>query len=435
MQKTNYALIYFGIIVLSLLYMYYFFMPINIKDISYELINNKIYAHVNLSGNTNSSYCITNTNSVEVLNHKCSIMLEDDNTLIIKNRFNSKSYNLYPEIDKVIDFSTTYTKTYIVKNEVKDINIDKIKTIGNPSYKINVKSSDENIVKVLDNNKIKGISDGEVTLEILIEDIKKEIKVISTTLITKPKFETNKKKLSCNKFSESEGKLLDNLLEFRVKEAGYKTRAAAVAAARFLTLEFPYRVPYFYENGRVHKSGVHFVDGEGRYYKKGLYLTKSKFDSIKSSWTGPATWGCPLRNLEDEPRWGYTVGKMVGNGLDCSGFVSWVMVQAGFNPGDIGAGENPGEYQLTDLGKFTKITDDIIKSNTIKVGDLFNYWGHISILIAMDKDYFYIAESLPNFDGVVANKYKKSEVSNTFPYVVFMDQYYKEDGNYTEFYK
>ena len=126
---------------------------------------------------------------------------------------------------------------------------------------------------------------------------------------------------------------------------------------------------------------------------------------------------------------------MVSNGLDCSGFVSWVLVQAGFNPGDIGAGENEDQYQLTDLGDFTKLSMKLINSDKIKVGDLFNYWGHISILVAMDDEYYYIAESLPNFDGVVANKYKKTEVMDTFPYVVLMDRYYKEDGNYTEFYK
>ena len=73
---------------------------------------------------------------------------------------------------------------------------------------------------------------------------------------------------------------------------------AAVVAARFLTLELPYRIPYFYENGRVSDTGVHFVDGEGRYYKKGLYLAESKKKDIIASWTGPAIWGCPLKNLE-----------------------------------------------------------------------------------------------------------------------------------------
>lgn len=28
----------------------------------------------------------------------------------------------------------------------------------------------------------------------------------------------------------------------------------------------------------------------------------------------------------------------MSNGLDCSGFVSWVLLNAGYNPGDLGAG-------------------------------------------------------------------------------------------------
>ena len=68
----------------------------------------------------------------------------------------------------------------------------------------------------------------------------------------------------------------------------------------------------------------------------------------------------------------------------------------------------------------------------IKVGDLFNFWGHISILIGEDKDNYYIAESLNNYKGVVVKKYSKKKVRDTFTYVVLMDDVYKSDGNLTD---
>lgn len=436
MQKVKYVFIYFCIILAVIIYSVFLFMPFEVENVTYELDGNEIYATITIKGNTKNGICISNYDNYDIVDNTCIVKItNEENEVIIKNRFYELKQELSPNISKVMDFGLKFTKTYIVKGETKEIAIDNVSVIGSPIYEVKLTSSDESIVKIVDGNKIKGMSDGEVTVTVSIDDVVKNVKVISTTLITKPKYDINRKPLPCKAFTKAEAKLLDNLLEYRVKEAGYKTRAGAVAAARFLTLEFPYRVDYFYENGRVHKSGVNYVDGEGRYYKKGLYLSTDKYKDIKASYTGPAIWGCPLRNLEDEPRWGYKVGMMVSNGLDCSGFVSWVLVQAGFNPGDIGAGENEDQYQLTDLGDFTKLSMKLINSDKIKVGDLFNYWGHISILVAMDDEYYYIAESLPNFDGVVANKYKKTEVMDTFPYVVLMDRYYKEDGNYTEFYK
>ena len=55
---------------------------------------------------------------------------------------------------------------------------------------------------------------------------------------------------------------------------------------------------------------------------------------------------------------------------------------------------------MTDLGEFVKLTEEVLDSNIIKAGDLFNYWGHISIIVGIKDGVYYVAESLPNFDGV-----------------------------------
>ena len=119
------------------------------------------------------------------------------------------------------------------------------------------------------------------------------------------------------------------------------------------------------------------------------------------------------------------------NGLDCSGFVSWVLKNAGFDPGDIGAGETEYPHQLTDLGDYTPLTVSLIDNGTVKVGDLVNYWGHIGIIVGIDGDNIYVAESLQNFGGVITRLYSKYTISQTFNHVVLMDEYYKNDGNYS----
>lgn len=86
---------------------------------------------------------------------------------------------------------------------------------------------------------------------------------------------------------------------------------------------------------------MNFADGEGRYYHQGLYLTNSKKNSIIASVSGPCIWGCPLYNWEDDLEYGYVWGVKKPNGLDCSGFVSWILYNGGFDPGDNGFGVRP----------------------------------------------------------------------------------------------
>lgn len=74
-------------------------------------------------------------------------------------------------------------------------------------------------------------------------------------------------------------------------------------------------------------------------------------------------------------------------------------------------------------------------SGKIKTGDLFNFWGHIALIIGQDEKNYYVAESLPHLGGVIAKTYPKSTVANTFEFVVFMDEFYKKDGNLTDYWK
>lgn len=278
--------------------------------------------------------------------------------------------------------------------------------------------------KKVGNTKIQAVANNKVVAN---TDV-----VVTDVIVSRPKtFNNNKEFLSCAVYTHEEAMLLDEILEFRIEEVGYGTRAAAVEAARFLTLEFPYRISYYWESGRLNNTGRHYVDGEGRYYHKGLYLDESKYESIEASLFGPAMWGCKLMSYEDDPP-NFVPGVKYPNGLDCSGFVTWALFNGGFDVGDRGAGESPSEGQLTDLGEFKLLTNELINSGKIKVGDLFNFWGHIAILIGQDEDNYYIAESLNNYKGVVVKTYSKKKVRNTFKYVVLMDSVYNGDGNLTD---
>ena len=105
--------------------------------------------------------------------------------------------------------------------------------------------------------------------------------------------------------------------------------------------------------------------------------------------------------------------------------MTWALYNGGLEPGDIGTG------QIPKISDYVPITDYLIRSDKIKVGDLFSAWWHISMLVGIDDNHYYIAESLPTLDGVVVEKYKKSDVHYWFTHVVLMDDFYNGDGNLT----
>ena len=409
-------------------------IELNKYDIDSDTLSIKITKNKNFFNKKFVCVLYNNDSKVEYVgqNNECNLNVINNNySLYLENINKSKSkvYKLDKEINNVLYFKFNEDTVYLAIDE--EDTIDYSDKLLNTDFDYEFKSKNEEIAKV-ENNKIIGIGSGETY--IYSDKIDDTLKVVVTDLITKPTLSTKRKEIiACNKYTDEENELLDNILSYKTHKVGYSTRASAVEAARFLTLEFKYRIPYFYENGRLIKSALPIVDGEGRYYNEGLYLSKSKENNITKTFNGPAMWGCPLKNGTEDTVYGYVIGALKPNGLDCSGFVSWVLKNGGFDPGDIGAGESPtNPNQMTDLGEFTKLTPDLIASDKIKAGDLFNFWGHISIIIGVDDDNYYVAESLPDFGGVAAIKYPKSTVNRTFYYVVLMDDYYKEDGNYTK---
>lgn len=337
------------------------------------------------------------------------------------------------KIDKVVQIKPEKNTYYLYKGQKDKIDYSLV-SLGEADESISYSVNNKNVSVDSDGN-INGLEYGNsiVTLE-TNEGIKASVKVYVSPLITKPKVNTGKPYIKCQQFTAEDAQLIDNMLFDRIDEAGYKTRAGVVAAARFITLEFSYRVHYFYENGRLnnYKPYLH-VDGEGRYYHRGMYLHTSKFSSLDQTgiFVGPAIWGCDLQNYTN---WGpYIAGKNYPNGLDCSGFVSWALLNGGFNVGDIGAGENANHNDLDDLGKKVTITNELMKSGRVKPGDLIGLNGHMAILCGWDSNNYYIAESLNTTGGVVMTVVPKNKLvgKSMYKYIILMDSVYKEDGNLT----
>lgn len=408
------------------------YLVLNHYEVTYETKGTDIYVFLHFKYVRNGTCTIKKT-TAKMLNNSCSfIIYNEKNDIEIKNIIFSKTIELNPNQEKIIDFNVQVKNKYLIKEEEQQINID-VKKMGNPQEHVNYVSKSENICSVSENGLIKAIGNGICKIEITVDNIKKEIEIHSTDLLIPETFNRRKKSLPCNRYSKEENDLLDHYLEQKIDEAGYQTRAGVVAALRFLTLSFPYQINYFFENGRLNNNtGGAYVDGEGRYYHKGLYLNSDRKSNIIKRFSGPAIWGCPLTNWEEQE--GYVRGEKKPNGLDCSGFITWAMYNAGYDPKDTGAGDNTWrDDDLSDIGPHIPITMAFLKQNKLKSGDFIAAQGHAAMVVGITESHVYVAESTVHGNGVNMSKWTYQELVNTneLDYVILMDDYYKKEGNYT----
>ncbi|MBQ6335565.1 MAG: hypothetical protein IJI46_10900 [Erysipelotrichaceae bacterium] len=276
--------------------------------------------------------------------------------------------------------------------------------------------SDDTNIATVSTNRVTGQSVGKTVLRKDCNTYEVEV----TDLIVAPNVDNTKPFLSCGRYSEEENDYLDEILATKIAERGYQTRAAVVQAARFLTLQFPYRMNYFNENGRLP-----YCDGEGRYYHTGLYLNASRYDEVGKTVRGKATWGCPIYSV--------SVNVTLNNAFDCSGFVSWCLLNGGYDPGDLGAGPKPDVFDLADLGPRVRINEESLQN--IKNGDLMSANGHIGILIGIKDDRYYIAETNYGINLRVIDYSPQELMKTSFTHYVAMDEYYGEDGKLNRFWE
>lgn len=367
------------------------------------------------------------SNWILVKNDKCSYNVKT-NKYKINLKYNDNeivSYSKDFNIDGILGININNKKKYVALNDTFNIEAS-LDYVGNVDTKIKYESTNPSVASIDENGVVHASNVGTTKIKVYSSNkMDKDFDITVTDLIRPATLDNSKPIVPCNAHSTEQVQMLDDILASRVEEAGPGTRAAVAVASRFLTLEFPYKVPYFYENGRLTGNGV---EGEGRYYKKGLYIGIEKQNQIKTRMAGPASWGCSLMNYEDD---GYRKPHTYyANGLDCSGYVTWVLVQAGLDLGDIGAGASY-ERDYTDIGELRYNSYELLHSGQVKVGDLIGWDGHIAIIGAMSDTNIYVTESL--LPGVIMDEYDYSSPSSKFysryDYIIDMSNNYKGDGN------
>lgn len=388
----------------------------------------------------NKTYClityddkepnINNNNWLLSENNSCTFNLEkSDFNIYLKYNNKILNINKIDGIGKILNLQINEDKLYLAVDDTFKLEIV-YEVIGNINNDIKWTSSNPEIASVDNEGIITSIVEGNTTITAKINNQEVKSEVIVTKLITKrpDSYNYNRNFLSCGVYTEEDNNLYDEILKARVENVGYQTRAGVVEAARFLTLEFPYKINYYSENGRM-GFREYKVDGEGRYYRQGLYLHSSRFADIEYISQGPKTWGCEMYNT--------VTSRTTKNGLDCSGYITWVLKNGGFDPGDIGAGLTENLPDLTDIGEKKRFTKELIVNKEVKVGDLLSsegpLGGHIALIMAEDDKYYYVTESLwygPH-SGVTVIAYSKETIFNRYYWVMLMDSYYKEDGKYT----
>ena len=381
--------------------------------------------------NSKPVYCVFKygdevSKKIKVKNNKCSYNVVTDAYKVELEYNNGKTITYDEEfnIDGLLGFKLVNKKKYMALNETFNLGIN-LDTVGYMDYLVKYSSSNEDIISVDNYGNLTGKQVGTSTITVTTNNITEKWDIKVSDLIRPTTLNNKKKTVPCNKYSNEQIAELDDILASRVEIAGEGTRAAAVEVSRFLTLEFPYKIPYFYENGRISTNGV---DGEGRYYRKGLYLGVEKQKQIEKVMVGPSSWGCPLTNFEDD---GYMIpNAKYPNGLDCSGYISWILKQAGLDIGDIGAGFS-SRYNYTQVGELNRNSYELLHSGKVKPGDLIGWDGHIAMIGGMTDTKIYVTESL--LPGVIMDEYDysnpRSKFYSRYDHIIDMSGQYKGDGN------
>ena len=395
------------------------------KEISIVIDNNNVFpTQCSLDG-------VNWTN--EVLG-RCNYNLSSGSyTIYIKNAMNEDKKDFEVSINEIKSFDINLSKWYLAPEEKVQI-LSKMDYIGYPDLSISYTSDDENIATVDVNGMVTGHNNGTTKIHVKPQNFEeKTMEVTTTDLIRFQEIDLGKPKLTCGQYTHEEAALLDDILATRISQRGEGTRAALLEVIRFATLNLKQKIPYFYEHGRLqpYYKGQRVVDGEGRYYHKGLYLDESKFADIQYVKEKKATWGCPLTNYDDTDGW--AVGSKRPNGLDCSGFVTWSLYNSGLNPGDIGAGIIDDVDDMSDFGEKHSLTYDYANSDDYRPGDIIGRNGHVALIAGKDDENIYIAESLLYGVRTVTYSYKNksSKLYTNYEYIGKLDNRYVADGDYT----
>ena len=194
----------------------------------------------------------------------------------------------------------------------------------------------------------------------------------------------------------------NNEIKRIVAQNGQRTRKTATALAMYISNQIDVKIPYFWAGGHWHYSW----DGE---------------DDPEMFRGFSPTWGCELRNMKD--------GRMLPAGFDCTGFIAWVLFNAGFTKDEIGSWS--GASALSRIGdKKLPVIDFAGSTGRIQAGDIVWRTGHMGFVIDVDGSTVTIAHAKGTAWGLIVEKYSSDTGrqiggNSTFMKVSMMDNYYK----------
>ena len=425
--------------------------------VAYDYVDGKISRQVKIGGEVNSNkigvyvltYTVENsrgrvamqTRTIEVVQRKSDLNINinlantgiaSSNKITITVSGSGYDYMILPDRTKTIDRTTEYqvSKNGEYQFIVHDIygnkytksiqidNIDNIKPTGSCTAKAGASTTQVNVT-ASDNKGIAGytyILDGERSelltsneysekkgakkVEVEIQDLagnttNVECKVEQIVQITTPT-----QVIAC-KGDRTE---YNNQIAEIIRTNGSRTRATATALGRYLSTEIGVKIPYFWAGGHWHYSWDGHDDTE-------------QFKGVSPMW------GCVIKNMRP-----YMGNDMLPAGIDCTGFVAWILFNAGFKKSEIGSFS--GSTWLTRLGgKKLGVVDFKGSTGKIKAGDIVWRTGHMGFIIDVDGETVTIAHEKGTAWGLVVEKYssrtgRQIGGSSTFMKVMQMDNYY-----------
>ncbi len=366
----------------------------------------------------------------------------DENTVMIKNYVPYRAF--------LKDSQLLYSENNDPENMLKDYSLpnkDDVRTVNKVSYageklKVDPNYFDEEFQEYVkqNNNKItpgEGSGDSSATDESGDSNGSKDNEnegkpgtsgneTVGVNGTYSPSdFSQNKPKMDKNSYTDADFAKMEAELKARVEKAGFGTRAGVVEAALYLA-SLDYAVPY---RGKPQEK----ENDIGFYAKYGLNRT----------------WGKSVTNKRNQK------GHTGTNGLDCTGFVEWAMV----NGGVVANGGKPGGPSTNAYTKDEGSLSGRMKSalgysqtrahpisnvaDKVEPGDIaLSYgerngtkcWTHVGLVVGVDANNIYIAEEnttthlsgSEKSEGITVNKLVVTQVPKTYTgdrlgYIVLCD--------------
>ena len=298
-------------------------------------------------------------------------------------------------------------------------NIDTIKPtgtceakVGAATTQVNVTASDNKGIAgysyILDGNRSEFLTSNEYSekkgatkVNVEVKDLAGNITNIDCKVEKIVEIKTPSTVIACKGDRTEYNNQIKNIVETN----GARKRETAAALGRYLSTEIGVKIPYFWAGGHWHYSWDGHDDPE-------------QFRGVSPMW------GCVIKNMRE-----YMGNDMLPAGIDCTGFVAWVLFNAGFKKSEIGSFS--GSTWLTRLGgKKLDVVDLRGSTGRVKAGDVVWRTGHMGFIIDVQGETVTIAHEKGTAWGLVVEKYSSRTGyqiggGSSFMKVMLMDNFYE----------